>query len=60
MDTTVVEAIKSALRYVLVAAGTYAAAKGWIGAGQVETLVGSAVAIIGAAWGVYDSRRKVL
>ena len=41
------------VRYVLIAAGTWLASKGYIGAEQWETVVGGLGAIFGVAWGLF-------
>ena len=51
-------AILSVLRSVLISAGTYAAAKGLIDAGQVEQIVGAAVVLLAAAWGAVEKLRS--
>lgn len=46
------------VRAVVASAGGYAAAKGWIGAGDVEWLAGGAAAAFVAAWSWWSKRPK--
>lgn len=46
----------SAVRYALVAAGTYAVAKGWIPESQVEPFIGGGLALAAMAWGIWRNR----
>lgn len=48
----------SVFRSVLIAAGSYAVARGWIGQGDLEQVVGAVVVIAAAAWGAVDKLNK--
>jgi hypothetical protein len=50
-------ALLSALRSVLIAAGTVAVAHGWGSDGIVNLIVGGVMAAAAAAWGVVDKLR---
>jgi hypothetical protein len=41
------------VRYILIAAGTWVASKGYVSAEQWETVVGALGAIFAVAWGVF-------
>lgn len=51
-------AILGIARHLMTAVGTALATTGWIEAGQVETFVGAAVALIGIAWSVIEKRAR--
>jgi hypothetical protein len=44
------------LRHLLTVAGTYAVAKGWIGAGVAEQVVGALVVLASAGWSTVEKR----
>ena len=51
LSPQVVAALLSVLRSLLIAGGTYLAAKGYFGAGQVEQVVGVLMTVVTAAIG---------
>lgn len=44
------------LRHALTVAGTYAVAKGWIGAGVMEQVVGAVVVLASVGWSTLEKR----
>jgi hypothetical protein len=48
--------VLSAIRSLLIAVGAFAVGKGWVDAVGLETIVGGAVALLSAVWGVYAKR----
>lgn len=46
------------VRHILTAVGGALAAKGLIGAGDVELVVGALTTIAGVAWSIYDKRHQ--
>lgn len=47
-------ATMSVLRSILIAAGGYAVAKGWVAESNVEQTVGTVLVFVTAVWGVID------
>jgi hypothetical protein len=47
-------AILSAVRSLLIVVGTWATAKGWLGAGVGEQLATAVIPVLAAAWGVHN------
>ena len=46
------------IRHVMTAVGGMVAATGYIGAGDVELVVGAVVTLVGVAWSAYDKYKK--
>lgn len=51
-------ALMSIVRSALIAAGGYAVAKGWIGQGNLEQIVGAIIVLLTATWGAVDKLKK--
>lgn len=54
LDEATKQAILSAIRVVLVAAGSVLTTKGVVDAETVNTIIGAAMVILPAVWGIYD------
>jgi hypothetical protein len=54
MNDTLKAAVLSAVRTVLIIAGTYAVSKGWFTSGVVEQVIGAVITVAAGAWGVAD------
>lgn len=54
---TQMEVMLGLIRHLLTAGGGALAAKGYIDAGTVETIVGSIITLLGAAWSIYDKKK---
>lgn len=46
------------LRHVLTMGGGFLVAKGYVAEGDIETLVGAALALGGVAWSAYDKKAR--
>lgn len=47
------DSIWQIIRYILIAAGSFATGKGWVTADQVTSIIGGLGAIFAAAWGIF-------
>jgi hypothetical protein len=52
------DAILSVIRHVLTFGGGIAVSAGYLDNGEVATVVGALVTLIGVGWGVYEKRAR--
>lgn len=59
MNLLIMKIVTSLLRHLLTAAGAWLVAEGKLDVGQVETLTGAVLTVVGLGWSVIDKRGVV-